>query len=61
MSDNLDQTVCTPEQRANAGFSEFYCYTRRQNVGLVVVSLVGFVSLAAVVTMFGLILVGSLA
>ncbi|KAJ7136997.1 hypothetical protein C8R44DRAFT_948745, partial [Mycena epipterygia] len=53
--DNFDQTVCTPEQLAVSGFSEFYCYTRRQNVALVAVSLAGFLSLAAVVTMFGLI------
>ncbi|KAJ7809865.1 hypothetical protein B0H14DRAFT_2607757 [Mycena olivaceomarginata] len=31
----FDSTVCTPEQRAISGASEFYCYTRRQNVGLV--------------------------
>ncbi|KAJ7692428.1 hypothetical protein B0H17DRAFT_1061456 [Mycena rosella] len=53
---NFDQTVCTPEEVASEGFSGFYCYTRRQNVGLVVVSLAGFLSLAAVVGMFGLIL-----
>ncbi|KAJ6580563.1 hypothetical protein DFH09DRAFT_1146135, partial [Mycena vulgaris] len=56
MSGNFDQTVCSPEQLANSGFSQFYCYTRRQKVALVVVSLAGFVSLAAVITMFGLIL-----
>ncbi|KAJ6580541.1 hypothetical protein DFH09DRAFT_1029846 [Mycena vulgaris] len=56
MSGNSDQTVCSPEQLASSGFSHFYCYPRKQNVGLVVVSLAGFISLAAVITMFGLIL-----
>ncbi|KAJ7032179.1 hypothetical protein C8F04DRAFT_665153 [Mycena alexandri] len=55
-SPNFDQTVCTPEEVASEGFFGFYCYTRRQNVGLVVVSLAGFLSLAAVVGMFGFIL-----
>ncbi|KAJ7232693.1 hypothetical protein C8J57DRAFT_172111 [Mycena rebaudengoi] len=55
-SDNFDQTVCTPEERAKSGSSGFYCYTRRQNVGLVVVALAGFTSLAAIITIFGLIL-----
>jgi hypothetical protein len=35
-NDSFDQTVCTPEQLAHSGSSGFYCYTRRQNVGLVV-------------------------
>ncbi|KAJ7909308.1 hypothetical protein B0H13DRAFT_2492864, partial [Mycena leptocephala] len=48
--------VCTPEQLTTEGFSGFYCYTRKQNVGLVVVSLAGFLSLTAVVTIFVLIL-----
>ncbi|KAJ6517795.1 hypothetical protein DFH09DRAFT_1194776 [Mycena vulgaris] len=56
MSGTFDPTIYSLEQLANSGFSQFYCYTRRQNVGLVVVSLAGFVSLAAVITMFGLIL-----
>ncbi|KAJ7893850.1 hypothetical protein B0H14DRAFT_2559484 [Mycena olivaceomarginata] len=34
-NDSFDQTVCTPEQLAHSGSSGFYCYTRRQNVGLV--------------------------
>ncbi|KAF8217607.1 hypothetical protein K438DRAFT_4637 [Mycena galopus ATCC 62051] len=52
---SFDSTVCTPEQVAISGASEFYCYTRRQNVGLVVVTLAGFFSLAAVITMLGLV------
>ncbi|KAJ6469331.1 hypothetical protein C8R45DRAFT_428778 [Mycena sanguinolenta] len=51
----FDSTVCTPEQVAISGASEFYCYTRRENVGLVAVSIAGFFSLAAVITIFGLI------
>ncbi|KAF7338824.1 hypothetical protein MSAN_02205100 [Mycena sanguinolenta] len=51
----FDATVCTPEQLAISGASEFYCYTRRQNVGLVVVSITGFFSLAAVITILSLI------
>jgi hypothetical protein len=35
-TDDFDQTVCTQEQLAIEGISGFYCYTRRQNVGLVV-------------------------
>ncbi|KAJ7581011.1 hypothetical protein C8J56DRAFT_958806 [Mycena floridula] len=48
-----DSPVCTPEQIALSGSSGFYCYTRRQNVGLVVVVLAGFVSLIALVYIFG--------
>ncbi|KAJ7512001.1 hypothetical protein B0H11DRAFT_1699795 [Mycena galericulata] len=54
-SENFDATVCTQEQLENSGASGFYCYTRRQNVGLVVVSMVGFLSLTSVVSMLGLI------
>jgi hypothetical protein len=69
----FDSTVCIPEQLAISGASEFYCYTRRQNIGLVVcsdlqvqrcahetiqaVALAGFLSLAAVVTILLLIAV----
>ncbi|KAF7349424.1 hypothetical protein MSAN_01732300 [Mycena sanguinolenta] len=54
-SSSLDSTVCTPEQLAISGASESYCYTRRQSAGLTVVSLTGFVSLAAVITILSLI------
>ncbi|KAF7354002.1 Cyclic AMP receptor 1 [Mycena venus] len=54
-SSNFDQTVCTEEQLAISGASDFYCYTRRQNVGLVVVAMAGFMSLAAVIIMLILI------
>ncbi|KAJ7189997.1 hypothetical protein GGX14DRAFT_607415 [Mycena pura] len=55
-ADLFDQTVCTPEQQAGSGASGFFCYTRRQNIGLLAVSLVGFTSLVAVVAMLGLII-----
>ncbi|KAJ7060759.1 hypothetical protein C8F01DRAFT_1025309, partial [Mycena amicta] len=47
----FDQTVCDSAELAEAGAEGFYCYTRRENVGLLAVSFVGFMSLVAVASM----------